>query len=241
MICFAIKNALNAWQIAAFLSTCQPKFAANPDHMQIVVNAGEAGKKAWQAKLLPQAVVVHWLEEGAAIPAAEAYFDLCFEENDRPAFGNIVEAPVFLNAVVRTTNDLPKNHVRINAWPGFLENEKIEIAANNDTALAAAIAVLDQLQWKYQRVPDVTGMIAPRVIAMIVNEAYFALGEEISTKSEIDTAMKLGTNYPFGPFEWSEKIGLKKIFALLQQLAAEDKRYTIAPLLEKEARQSINQ
>jgi 3-hydroxybutyryl-CoA dehydrogenase len=34
--------------------------------------------------------------------------------------------------------------------------------------------------------------------------------DEISTKAEIDIAMKLGTNYPYGPFEWSEKSGWKK-------------------------------
>ncbi len=45
-------------------------------------------------------------------------------------------------------------------------------------------------------------------MAMIINEAWHALAEEVSTKNEIDTAMKLGTNYPYGPFEWAEKIGL---------------------------------
>ena len=74
--------------------------------------------------------------------------------------------------------------------------------------------------------------IALRIIAMIVNEAYFALGDGISTKEEIDTAMKLGTNYPYGPFEWSEKIGLKKIYALLQNLGNSGERYLVAPLLK---------
>ena len=40
---------------------------------------------------------------------------------------------------------------------------------------------------------------------------FLQLGENVSTRDEIDTAMKLGTNYPFGPFEWAEKIGLKNI------------------------------
>ena len=76
--------------------------------------------------------------------------------------------------------------------------------------------------------------ISLRIISMIVNEAYFALGDEISTKAEIDIAMKLGTNYPYGPFEWSQRIGLKKIFALLQNLGGGDERYEIAPLLKYE-------
>jgi 3-hydroxybutyryl-CoA dehydrogenase len=70
---------------------------------------------------------------------------------------------------------------------------------------------------------------------MIINEAYFALEEKISTKGEIDTAMKYGTNYPFGPFEWAEKIGLRRVAALLQRLQLESGRYVPSELLLKEA------
>jgi len=48
-------------------------------------------------------------------------------------------------------------------------------------------------------------------------------------------AMKLGTNYPFGPFEWSEKIGINKVFELLRSLSMENDRYTIAALLQQTA------
>jgi 3-hydroxybutyryl-CoA dehydrogenase len=203
--------------------------------MQIVVKAGVSARKAWEAKPLPKGMAIHWLEANEPIPEAAAYFDLCFEETGIAAFEGIQEVPVFVNAVIATCERFSENTIRINGWPGFLENEKTEIAAANKNALHAGMIVLDALQWKYQEVPDTIGMIAPRVIAMIINEAYFALGEEISTKEEIDTAMKLGTNYPFGPFEWSEKIGLIKIYTLLQQLGKQNNRYTIAALLEKEA------
>jgi 3-hydroxybutyryl-CoA dehydrogenase len=43
--------------------------------------------------------------------------------------------------------------------------------------------------------------------------------------------MKLGTNYPLGPFEWSRLIGLEKIAALLVRLSAENTRYTPASSL----------
>jgi 3-hydroxybutyryl-CoA dehydrogenase len=80
-------------------------------------------------------------------------------------------------------------------------------------------------------------MVSARVVAMIVNEAYFALGEAISSKKDIDTAMKLGTNYPFGPFEWSEKVGLKNIYSLLLKLSESSARYAIAPAMIKELNQ----
>ena len=48
---------------------------------------------------------------------------------------------------------------------------------------------------------------------------------QVSTEEEIDTAMQLGTSYPMGPFAWSRQIGLQRIAALLQKLAATDIRY----------------
>ena len=70
---------------------------------------------------------------------------------------------------------------------------------------------------------------------MIINEAYFALEEEVSTKDEIDIAMKLGTNYPFGPFEWAERIGVENVYELLNHLSISNKRYKPSRLLQKEA------
>jgi 3-hydroxybutyryl-CoA dehydrogenase len=82
-------------------------------------------------------------------------------------------------------------------------------------------------------VKDQPGFVAARVISMIVNEAFFAFGENISTIEEIDKAMKLGTSYPKGPFEWAEKIGVDKIYLLLRKLAEKEERYLPAPALEK--------
>lgn len=55
--------------------------------------------------------------------------------------------------------------------------------------------------------------------------------EGISTREEIDIAMKLGTNYPYGPFEWTEKIGIQKIASLLYKLSKNQSRYTLSSLL----------
>ena len=59
------------------------------------------------------------------------------------------------------------------------------------------------------------------------------IGSKTNTSStkEIDIAMKLGTNYPYGPFEWASLIGLNKIAKLLEILNLTDKRYAIAPAL----------
>jgi 3-hydroxybutyryl-CoA dehydrogenase len=61
------------------------------------------------------------------------------------------------------------------------------------------------------------GFHYPRVISMIVNEAYFALEENLATATDIDLAMKNGVNYPIGPVEWGQKIGVKHIVDLLSE------------------------
>ena len=66
---------------------------------------------------------------------------------------------------------------------------------------------------------------------MMINEAYMALQDGVSTMDEIDIAMKLGTNYPYGPFEWAEKIGREKITALLEKLSLQNPLYTPASSL----------
>ena len=52
---------------------------------------------------------------------------------------------------------------------------------------------------------------------MIINEAYFTWEAGTSTKEEIDIAMKLGTGYPYGPFEWGEKIGLSRDCGIVEK------------------------
>lgn len=203
--------------------------------MQIVVKASAQQEGEWREKGFPPTVMVHFMQPGEAVPEADAYFDLLFDVGGN-SFTSISNKPVFVNDVAGTTAALPENFIRINAWNGFLKRPVIEIAAGPDGSLIpAAEKVLTALAWKYQWVPDIPGMIAARVVAMIVNEAYFGLGDGISTKTDIDTAMKLGTNYPYGPFEWSEKIGLGKIYQLLKSLYSRESRYAVAPALEKEA------
>lgn len=77
----------------------------------------------------------------------------------------------------------------------------------------------------------------PRSIAMIINEAYFALGEDLATAEAIDLAMKNGVNYPLGPVEWGEKIGLHYVAQLLEELntITRDERYRLSTELKLHA------
>lgn len=204
--------------------------------MQLILKANDVQTRALLAKGLPEGIQVVTPETAVADVPVLAYFDLLWEE-EGPSFAAISDLPVFVNAVIATSEQLPGNHIRINAWNGFLERGLLELAAGTkqQALKKQAEAVLQSLHWPYQWVPDVPGMVAARILAMIINEAYFGLDDEISSKAEIDIAMKLGTNYPYGPFEWGQKIGLGRILTLLRELATTEDRYTPSPALEKES------
>jgi 3-hydroxybutyryl-CoA dehydrogenase len=78
--------------------------------------------------------------------------------------------------------------------------------------------------------------VALRVISCIVNEAFLALSEGVATAEDIDRAMKLGANYPKGPFEWEKEIGTRSIVEALDSLrAAYGDAYLAAPALRERA------
>jgi 3-hydroxybutyryl-CoA dehydrogenase len=88
-------------------------------------------------------------------------------------------------------------------------------------------------------VQDLPGLVLPRIISMLANEASFAVAENVADPEMIDKAMQLGTNYPHGPLVWAREIGYSKIIAVLDHLRAEygEERYRCSPLLRRWERQ----
>jgi 3-hydroxybutyryl-CoA dehydrogenase len=82
--------------------------------------------------------------------------------------------------------------------------------------------------------------IAERVILAIVNEAFRALGDGVAAEPDIDRAMQLGANHPFGPFEWARRTGVHEVVVMLDALSDEDAD-TFRPALPllREARASM--
>jgi 3-hydroxybutyryl-CoA dehydrogenase len=78
--------------------------------------------------------------------------------------------------------------------------------------------------------------VLPRLFAQIANEAAFAQEEEIASSEDMDTAMKLGFNWPLGPIALSELIGPRHAVELLDNLRTEKgEAYAVAPRLRAEA------
>jgi 3-hydroxybutyryl-CoA dehydrogenase len=67
----------------------------------------------------------------------------------------------------------------------------------------------------------------------VINEAAFALQARVGSAPDIDTAMRLGFNYPRGPLEWAERIGLKHVLTVLDGLWTQrrEERHRASPLL----------
>lgn len=203
--------------------------------MQIVVLADEVGKEEFMAKKLNANIQVTFAGSFSNLRnyrTADAFFIL-EKELDKTNINALEGKPVFINSTIYTLKELelPENCSRINGWPTFINREIWEIATKNKNAVKE---IFEKLECKYITVADEPGLVSARIISMIINEAYFALGEDVSSKDEIDLAMKLGTNYPYGPFEWSTKIGLQKIYTLLEKLSKTDSRYNIAAAMKNE-------
>jgi len=164
---------------------------------------------------------------------ADAYMDLCFEPSpERIAdLTKLLPKPVLVNAVTETLDKIHPSFIRFNAWPGFLKGSFLEAAAGEETQQRAMQLFGDDLIF----VQDRPGFVSARIVAMIINEAYFTLDAGTSTKAEIDIAMRLGTGYPYGPFEWGSFIGVKRVVELLERLLMEDSLYELAGSLKREA------
>jgi 3-hydroxybutyryl-CoA dehydrogenase len=74
--------------------------------------------------------------------------------------------------------------------------------------------------------------LVSRIELAIINEAYSAAGEGVAEASDIDRAMKLGANHPYGPFERAGQLGLRAVIDGLARFEASyGERYRIAPTL----------
>jgi len=86
-----------------------------------------------------------------------------------------------------------------------------------------------------ERIDPAGPQILPRLIAQIANEAAFALEEEVGAPADMDTAMRLGFNWPLGPLELTELTGRERAAALLEELrTAHGEAYAPAPGLTTE-------
>ncbi|MGD3105360.1 3-hydroxyacyl-CoA dehydrogenase [Streptomyces sp. YGL11-2] len=91
-------------------------------------------------------------------------------------------------------------------------------AAVSEADLAEAVGLFQALGKEVSVIDDVPGMIVARTVAMIIDFAVDAAARGVATPEDIDTAMRLGVNYPGGPMEWAERLGARWVWDLLDSL-----------------------
>lgn len=156
------------------------------------------------------------------------------------------EVPILCQCVevslVEVANWL-ENPGRLVGFDGlFFTNGPSVTLVSSPELTSAASEAIDTFLIRLGRSPvwieDVPGLVLPRLVCALANEAAFAAGEGVAEVETIDLAMQLGTNYPRGPLAWAKEIGYAKVVAVLDHLRDEygEERYRIAPLLRRWAR-----
>lgn len=154
--------------------------------------------------------------------------------------------PVATNAVTATV--LTQTHhlatrerfIGIAAFPTLTEHPLFELAPSLHTTKAtldSMEALMASAKKETALVQDGVGMVMPRILCQIINEALFTVQADVASPQEIDEAMQHGTNYPLGPIAWGEKIGFGTVAAVLDALHVyyQEERYRTAPLLRQMA------
>ena len=206
--------------------------------MNVLVLANDEQKEELLSLPVHDTIRISWIKSTNDVNADQT-FDACIDllfENDpaRIEWLKKINSPlIIINAVTTSLKDIRQDFIRINGWNTFLKRPVIEAATNNAELKIKAEELFLAFGRKTQWVADIMGFVTPRVVASIINEAFFTLEEKVSTEHEIDIAMKTGTNYPYGPFDWGKKIGLSNIYLLLTALNKEQSRYQPSSLLKQ--------
>lgn len=215
--------------------------------MKVAVLGSEDRLKAWQ-QICGENNSFSQVQNSKDAHEFDIFIDLDFDyhaERIRDYCGNL--KTIFLLSAVNCTPELAlfkhslnysgEKFLGINAIPGFLERPVLEISNpfNLESEITETVRQSlphESMEWVKSRV----GMITPRIIFMIINEAFYTMQEGTANAADIDQAMKLGTAYPHGPFEWLKIFGIKNVYTTLDAVLIDtgEERYKICPALKTE-------
>ena len=107
-------------------------------------------------------------------------------------------------------------------------------AGTSDTSRRHVHEAMQACGWHALELHDTPALWAARTLAMLVNEGADAVHQGVCSEEGANLAMKLGTNWPHGPFEWLAALGVERIVAVLDHLHAftRNERYRVSPLLQ---------
>lgn len=216
--------------------------------MKILARGTKSRIEELKIKLSSLDYTLVWVDDNNFSSANLNEFDLIFDFNfdefhhQLKNYAGLKGKPVFVSSVKQQLakacfeyGDKIDCHLfGMNGLPTFINRSLIEVSLLKLSEKDILQTWMVKLGWKHTIVEDRVGMVTPRVICMIINEACYTLQEGTASMVDIDTSMKLGTNYPFGPFEWSDKIGIKYVYETLDALYEDtkDERYKVCSLFK---------
>ena len=160
-----------------------------------------------------------------------------FFENDKlPIFEEIIH--LSLTEMMSHKAGLPAGlRFGFCGLPTLLNRSLLEVSLYHEADREKLAETCAALGTDYRVVADRVGLVTPRVICQIINEACFTVQEGTATMQDVDLGMKLGTNYPHGPFAWANAIGVARVHAVLEAMwnDTHDERYKVCPLLKRQA------
>ncbi|MBX2961511.1 MAG: 3-hydroxyacyl-CoA dehydrogenase [Cyclobacteriaceae bacterium] len=180
------------------------------------------------------------------VAGSDLVFDFILDEEPFQAeiYADKEGANVFVNTAKVSLAELyslsdhkiKANLFGFNGLPTFVNRSVLEVSVLRPADVELLKILCDRLVTDFLLVEDRVGLVTPRIICMIINEAYYTVQDGTASRDDIDQAMKLGTNYPFGPFEWNNRIGIKHVYELLEAVYEDthDERYKVCPLLKRE-------
>ncbi len=79
--------------------------------------------------------------------------------------------------------------------------------------------LLGKIGVSYAELEETPGFILDRVIASVVNEAAVMYSSKLASRDDIDRMMKVCVNWPMGPFEFADTVGVDRIVEILESLS----------------------
>ncbi|MCB2206377.1 hypothetical protein KQI65_16655 [bacterium] len=200
-------------------------------------------------KLDDDVQLVHALDEA---PHVDLVIDLHvrMSKNRRIVLSDIIadlshDAPILCNTVSTTATELASRVkamdrlVGLAALPGLTSSDVIEIAFpygakhGHQEMLSDFIAGLGK---RMEVVRDEVGLVTPRMLAVMINEAVLICQQDLTGQESIDALMKVAMS-GMGPLSWGHRIGWRHLYTILSAMHEElgGERYRPAPLLKKMA------